>query len=156
MRGIRFSVIALALLGALWALGSWSEVIIDSQAPVSVDRPLVRDAIPADDPQLLQGSFCHWSGSSSSFGSSSTVKWARFDGGGRFVYGRIFTYSGSSGSYENRDPEKGGTYEVKGEMVLLRYDEGGCDVAQVKSRLSEGVITEMLFEGELYSPSLCR
>jgi hypothetical protein len=106
-------------------------------------------------PQLLRGRLCSWSGSSGGGSSFSTTYWARFDGRGRFVYGSESSYSGGNGSMNNGGAEGGGTYEVRGNRIILRYDEGGVDVAAVHNRAADGRITEVMFEGRLYAAALC-
>lgn len=173
-------VILIAVLSLMFAVIAFAEgrVVVDSDSlPVRknrfVDAPAAvvpagepasgaaapapaAPALPPNQPQLLKGSFCYWHGSSSSFGSSSTTKWAKFDGQRKFTYGRTFMYSGSSGSYTNHDPVKGGIYEVRGDWVLIRYDEGGDDSAKVSSRAPDGTITSLTYNNQLYSPSLCQ
>lgn len=132
--------------------------IVDSEKrlpfPPSKDNQ-PNTSIPANQPHLLQGTFCSWSGSSSSSGSYSTSRWAKFDGIGRFVYGSSSSYSGTQGNMYNGSPENTGVYEVRGKYIYLRYDEGGCDVANVYNRASNGVITEVMFEGTIYASVLC-
>ena len=55
----------------------------------------------------------------------------------------------------NNSRDSAGDYKVKGDHIYLRYDEGGCDVAKVYYRLSNGVITEVMFEGTIYAAALC-
>ncbi len=106
-------------------------------------------------PQLLRGKLCNWSGSSGGGSSFSSTRWARFDGRGRFVYGSGSSYSGGNGGMYNNGAEGGGTYEVRGDRIILRYDEGGVDVAVVHNRAANGMITEVMFEGRLYAAALC-
>ncbi len=110
---------------------------------------------PVNQPHLLKGTLCSWSGSSSSSGSYSSSKWAKFDGIGRFIYGSSSSYSGTPGSMYNNSPDGAGDYEVRGNHIYLRYDDGGCDVAKVYYRQSNGVITEVKFEGTIYAAALC-
>lgn len=106
-------------------------------------------------PQLLRGKLCNWSGSSGGGSSFSSTRWARFDGRGRFVYGSGSSYSGGNGGMYNDGAEGGGIYEVRGNQIILRYDEGGVDVATVHNRAANGMITEVMFEGRLYAAALC-
>jgi hypothetical protein len=110
---------------------------------------------PPNQPQLLQGTLCSWSGSSGGGSSFSTTRWARFDGRGRFTYGSNSSYSGGNGGMYNGGAEGGGTYEVRGDRILLHYDEGGTDVAYVYNRAGNGMITEVKFEGRVYAAALC-
>lgn len=130
--------------------------IVDSETGLPSSKDGQSDTqIPANQPHLLKGSFCSWSGSSSSSGSYSTSKWAKFDGVGRFIYGSSSSYSGNQGSAYNGSPKHGGAYEVRGKYIYLRYNDGGCDVAKVYNRASNGMITEVMFEGTLYAAALC-
>ncbi|MCD6293098.1 MAG: hypothetical protein J7M09_06585 [Deltaproteobacteria bacterium] len=132
--------------------------VVDSEkallSPSSKETP-AKNQVPVNQPHLLKGTFCSWSGSSSSSGSYSSSKWARFDGIGRFLYGSSTSYSGTAGSLHNGSRDSGGDYEVRGDYIYLRYDDGGCDVATVHFRTSNGVITEVMFEGSVYAAALC-
>jgi len=123
-----------------------------SSLPKDVESEFAKSA---NHNHLLQGPFCSWSGSSGSGGSYSSSKWAKFDGKGRFVYGSSASFSGDSGSMYNNSPDGAGVYELVGEQIFLRYAEGGCDVAKVYFRAESGMVTEILFAGEVYAPVLC-
>ena len=110
---------------------------------------------PPNQPRLLQGKLCNWSSSSGGGSSFSSTRWARFDGRGRFIYGSGASYSGGNGGMYNNGADGGGTYEVRGNRIILRYDEGGADIAYVHNRAANGMITEVMFEGRLYAAALC-
>ncbi len=106
----------------------------------------------------LQGTLCSYSGSSSSYGSyssSSTTKWAKFDGQGRFTYGSSSSFQSSAGMYSNPGGSQGGRYKVMGNRVKFSYDEGGSDFATINMRQNNGQITELQYGSDLYAASLC-
>ena len=162
----RYLSTVVALVGCLLLFLSLPVQSQDTSGKYVVDSekrlpfPLSKDnqpntSIPVNQPHLLQGTFCTWSGSSSSSGSYSTSRWAKFDGIGRFFYGSSSSYSSTQGNMYNGSPENAGVYEVRGKHIYLRYDEGGCDVANIYNRAANGVITEVMFEGTIYASVLC-
>jgi hypothetical protein len=109
--------------------------------------------------QALFGKFCYWSGSSSSYSgtSSSSTRWAYFDGKGAFSWGSESSFSsqegiayGSQGGGENR-----GTYSVKEKVVILMFPDGSQSQASITMVQNDGRITELTFEGKLYAKALC-
>lgn len=105
----------------------------------------------------LQGSYCHWSGSSSSYSGSSYSSTRRltFDGQGRWSHGSESSFSGSAGSAYGSGGGEGGSYRVQGERILYATDAGEQGVATVNMRQDDGRITEIMLDGELYAKSLC-
>ncbi len=105
---------------------------------------------------LLQGKYCSYS-SSGGYGSSSysSSNWAYFDGQGHFQYGSGGYYSGGGDLYGSEGADGRGTYEVRGNTIILRYSDGSSDRAYVYNRGDGGRITEVKYGDTLYAPQLC-
>jgi hypothetical protein len=106
---------------------------------------------------LLRGTFCHWSGSSSSYSGSSyshTIRVA-FDGQGHFVTGSETSFGNSSGLGYGQGEGASGTYRVVGREVYLNFSDGSQGVATVHNSAADGTITELMYNGDLYAPQLC-
>jgi hypothetical protein len=103
----------------------------------------------------LQGTFCSWSGSSYGSSSYSNTKYISFDGQGRWTYGESSSYSGGSGMYAGQGGQDSGTYRVQGNVIYYKTNYGEQGAAQVHMRQNNGRITEIMVDGQLYSPSLC-
>lgn len=105
---------------------------------------------------LLQGKYCSYS-SSGGYGSSSysSSNWAYFDGRGNFQYGSGGYYSGGGDLYGSEGADGRGTYEVRGNTIILRYPDGSSDRAYVYNRGAGGRITEVKYGDTLYAPQLC-
>ncbi len=105
---------------------------------------------------LLQGKYCSYS-SSGGYGSSSysSSNWAYFDGRGNFQYGSGGYYSGGGDLYGSEGADGRGTYEVRGNTIILRYPDGSSDQAYVYNRGAGGRITEVKYGDTLYAPQLC-
>jgi len=107
----------------------------------------------------LQGTFCHWSGSSSSYGSYSSYSSTSrifFDGRGRWSLNSEASFSGEAGSaYSGGGNDASGTYRVAGDRIQYMTSTGEQGVATVNIRQADGRITEIYVDGELYSTSLC-
>ena len=105
---------------------------------------------------LLQGRYCSYS-SSGGYGSSSysSSNWAAFDGRGNFTYGSGGYYSGGGDLYGSEGADGRGTYEVRGNTIVLRYPDGSSDQAFVFYRGAGGRITEVNYGDTLYAPQLC-
>lgn len=106
---------------------------------------------------LLQGPFCHWSGSSGGGSGYSHSIRAYFDGQGGFQYRSESAFSGGSGQAygTGSDASNVGAYRVAGDRVYLSFSDGTAGVAFVHNRKADGTITELLYDGDLYAPSLC-
>jgi hypothetical protein len=84
--------------------------------------------------QYLSGRYCNQGGQ---------AMWAYFDGQGNFQYGTTA-------------PEGYGAYRVQGNIVELVYPDGSYESVQIAQRASDGTITALQYEGQLFSPQLCR
>ena len=104
----------------------------------------------------LYGTFCSYSSSgyssSSSYSSSEHVS---FDGKGHYQYSSESSYSGGGDGYYGGDGGYSGTYRVNGNKVILTSSDGEVFVAYVHYVLSNGVITELKYDGTLYAKALC-
>jgi hypothetical protein len=105
--------------------------------------------------RLLRGRYCSFSGSSGGGSSFSTTYWAWFDGAGRFRYGSGSYYSGGGDLYGNEGEDGRGTYEVRGDTIMLRYPDGSSDRAYVYNRGAGGAITEIKYGNSVYAAQLC-
>jgi len=106
----------------------------------------------------LRGTFCHWGGSSnySSGSSYSHTERITFDGRGHWAFGSEASFSSGAGNYANGGgTDDSGTYRIRGNQIQYQTGAGEVGVAQVKMQGNDGSITEILVDGELYSPSLC-
>lgn len=104
----------------------------------------------------LNGTFCHYSGSSSYGSSYSHTEMITFNGQGRWTMGSQSTFSSNAGSgYSGNGNAGTGLYLIEGNKVLYQTAEGEQGAAQVNMQQSDGRITEIYVDGELYSPSLC-
>lgn len=155
--------------------GTWLELLYPDQSVVMFVKenavagrtPSAR--VPGDSPSkgagvrgnggqnhLLRGKYCTYSSSGmSGSGSYSSTAWAYFDGQGRFQYGSGSYYSGGGDLYGNEGADGQGTYEVQGDVIVLRYPDGSSDRAYVYNRGSGGRITEVKYGSSLYAPQLC-
>ena len=117
------------------------------------------DSAPASGSSLsrLQGRYCSYSGSGGAYGSSySHSNWAYFDGRGNFTYGSSSYSGGGAGSYYTNQGGNGrGTYRIRGKEILLLFPDGSGGRAYVYRQRSDGMITEVKYEGLLYAPALC-
>jgi hypothetical protein len=106
----------------------------------------------------LQGTLCNWSGSSSSYGSSSysSTRMISFDGRGHWNFGSESSFSGSAGmAYGGQGNENSGTYRIQGNQIYYSTSSGERGVAQVYFRQDNGRITEIKVDGAVYATSLC-
>jgi len=136
--------------------GNPGQVVVGANRGIAGASPnQTAPGLPANRPELLQGKYCNWSGSSGSGGSFSSTRWAKFDGRGHFIYGSGSSYSGNGGSMYNDGADGGGTYEVRGNRIILHYRDGSSDLASVYNRAANGMITEVMYDGALYATALC-
>jgi hypothetical protein len=126
-----------------------------SRATTGAGRPPAGGAKPSGSAAQLRGMLCRWSGSSGMSGgySSSTRVW--FDGAGKFSTRTESSFSGSAGSGYGSGPGGGGTYRVSGDTVHLTFGDGSTGTAKVNMRQTDGRITELMFNGQLYATGLC-
>ncbi|OQY06192.1 MAG: hypothetical protein B6I22_06030 [Desulfobacteraceae bacterium 4572_123] len=106
----------------------------------------------------LQGTLCNWSGSSSSYSSSSYSSTRRisFDGRGHWTFGSESSFSGTAGmAYGGQGGQESGTYRVAGNQIYYTTATGEQGVAQVHMRQDNGRITEIMVDGALYATGLC-
>jgi len=105
---------------------------------------------------LLAGTFCTYSGSSGGGTSYSSNPWVRFDGRNRFSYGTNAYYSGGGDAYATEGgADGGGTYEVRGNSIVLHFSDGTRGMASVHFRQNSGRITEVKYGSAVYAPQLC-
>ena len=105
---------------------------------------------------LLQGRYCSYSSSGGyGSGSYSSSNWAVFDGRGNFEYGSGGYYSGGGDVYGSEGADGRGTYEVRGDTIILRYPDGSSERAYVHYRGAGGRITEVKYGSTLYAKQLC-
>ena len=106
----------------------------------------------------LYGSFCHWSGSSGVYSSSSysTTDRITFDGKGNFAYGSETSFSSDAGIYANdNNNTQRGTYMVKGNSISLTFTDGSSYTFQVFIQQDWGEITEIKYGEKVYAKQLC-
>jgi hypothetical protein len=126
-----------------------------SRIKAGAGRPPAGGAKPTGSAAQLRGMLCRWSGSSGMSGSYSSSTRVRFDGAGRFSYSSESSFSGSSGSGYGSGPGTGGTYRISGDTVYLTFGDGSTGTAKVNMRQTDGRITELMFNGQLYATGLC-
>ncbi len=106
----------------------------------------------------LYGSFCHWSGSSGVYSSSSYSSTDRisFDGKGNFIYGTETSFSSDAGLYSNDDNNsQRGTYSVEGNNIYITFTDGSKYTLQVYVQQDWGEITEIKYGEKVYAKQLC-
>ena len=105
----------------------------------------------------LKGMLCSWGGSSSSSSSYSRSTRVSFDGKGGFRYASESSFGSGAGMAYGRNAGSGNTgrYRVAGDKVHLTFGDGSSGVAQVHMRQSNGRITEIKYNGQLYATGLC-
>lgn len=106
----------------------------------------------------LQGSFCNWSGSSSSYSGSSysSTRRVNYDGRGRWSFGAESSFSNNAGfGYGGGGTDNSGSYRIQGNAIYYTTDAGEQGVAQVNMQQNDGRITEIKIDGALYAPQLC-
>lgn len=106
----------------------------------------------------LRGRLCQWSGSSSSYSGSSYSRTAsiEFDGQGNAMYSSESSYSGNAGMAYGSSGGTRGQYQVDGNQVRIRLEDGSNVVAQVNMRQNDGRITELMANGKLWATGLCQ
>lgn len=105
----------------------------------------------------LRGRLCQWSGSSSSYSGSSYSRTAmiEFDGQGNAIYSSESSYSGNAGMAYGNSGGTRGQYQVEGNQVRIRLEDGSNVMAQVNMRQNDGRITELMANGKLWATGLC-
>ncbi|RLD76522.1 MAG: hypothetical protein DRJ10_13455 [Bacteroidetes bacterium] len=106
---------------------------------------------------LLNGTFCSYSGSSSSYSSYSSTTKVYFDGKGSFQYKSETSFSSNDGSYSNdgNDGVSTGRYDIKGNSIVLYFPDGTTGYADVYFKQDNGSISEIKYDGTIYAKNLC-
>lgn len=106
----------------------------------------------------LRGRLCQWSGSSSSYSGNSYSRTAmiEFDGQGNAMYSSESSYSGNAGMAYGNSGGTRGQYQVEGNQVRIRLEDGSNVTAQVNMRQNDGRITELMADGKLWATGLCQ
>lgn len=114
-----------------------------------------------NDNRLLRGMLCSYSGGST-MSHSDRVS---FDGQGRYSTGSESVYSASGndqygneswrGGGASNSAGGGGTYQVRGDVVILTADDGSSLEVKVNMRQSDGRITELMHGKKLFAAGLC-
>ncbi|MFH2139589.1 MAG: hypothetical protein ABII63_02210 [Pseudomonadota bacterium] len=106
----------------------------------------------------LRGRLCQWSGSSSSYSGSSYSRTSsiEFDGQGNALYSNESSYSGNAGMAYGNSGGTRGQYQVAGNLVTIRLEDGSQVVATVNMRQNDGRITELMENGKLWATGLCQ
>jgi len=105
----------------------------------------------------LKGMLCSWGGSSSSGSSYGRSTRVSFDGKGNFRYASESSFGSGAGiAYGQRSgPANTGRYRVTGDKIHFTFGDGSSGTAQVNMRQSNGMITELMYSGQLYASGLC-
>lgn len=105
----------------------------------------------------LRGRLCQWTGSSSSYSgtSSSRTQSAQFDGQGNLIYSSESSFSSNEGLAYGGSGGTRGVYQVQGNTVNIRLEDGSEFRAQVNMRQNDGRITELMIDGKLWAGALC-
>jgi len=106
----------------------------------------------------LYGSFCHWSGSSGVYSTSSYSSTDRitFDGKGNFAYGTETSFSSDAGIYANdNNNTQRGTYSVEGNNIYVTFNDGSKYTLQIYVQQDWGEITEIKYGEKVYAKQLC-
>lgn len=105
----------------------------------------------------LRGRLCQWTGSSSSYSgtSSSRTQSAQFDGQGNLVYSSESSFSSGAGLAYGGSGGTRGVYQVQGNQVQIRLEDGSEVAATVNMRQNDGRITELMINGKLWATGLC-
>lgn len=114
-----------------------------------------------DNNAFLRGMLCSYSGGST-MSHSDRVS---FDGRGHFSTGSESVYSASGtdqygneswrGGGGSNSAGDGGTYQVRGEVVILTAADGSSAEAKINMRQSDGRITELMVGKKLFAAGLC-
>ena len=106
----------------------------------------------------LQGNFCSYSGSSSSYSGTSYSSTSKiyFDGQGQWSMSSESSFSGTVGAYyNNQGSDESGRYVVNGNQIFYQTNTGEQGIAYVHNKSGDGRITEIKVDGTLYAPALC-
>ncbi len=126
-------------------------------------RAAARRAAPAAPPAAagssaqIKGRMCNWGGSSSSYSGSGYYRITTmvFDGAGGVVYSNEATFGSDAGGYYGKSGGTPGTYQVSGDTVHIRLQDGSTTTARVNMRQKDGRITELMINGKLWAGALC-
>ncbi len=103
----------------------------------------------------LNGTYCSWSGSSSSSSSYSSTRRISFDGQGSWSFGSESSFSSGAGAAYGGGGGDSGTYRVVGDQILYQTGTGEQGAAIIKVRRNDGSASEIEVDGALYAPQLC-
>ena len=102
---------------------------------------------------LLQGRLCSYSSSYNGGYSHSDMLY--FDGRGNYST-RAQTYSsGSSGAYVNENDGSSGRYRVEGGVLYVQTDDGRSFQGKIIEQKSDGRITGIDVNGNVFAAGLC-
>jgi len=108
----------------------------------------------ANDTYLLNGRLCSYSSSYNGGYSHSNILY--FDGRGRYFTSEQTYSSGSSGSYlNNGESDGGGIYSVDGINIYVKVNGGNSFNGKVVQRDSNGEITGIDVNGNIFAKGLC-
>ena len=120
-----------------------------------------KGATGSNDNRLLRGMLCSYAGGST-MSHSDRIS---FDGRGHFGTGSESVYSASSndqygneswrGGGANNSSGNGGTYQVRGDVVVLTAADGSSAEVKINMRQSDGRITELMYGKKLFAAGLC-
>lgn len=104
----------------------------------------------------LRGTLCMWAGSSDSNSGYSRTEKISFDGQGNFTYGKESSFSSDAGiAYGSNPNVQRGTYSVEERYVILKFQTGETYKVEINMRQDNGMITELMYNGQLYATALC-
>lgn len=104
----------------------------------------------------LKGRLCNWGGSSSSSSGYYRITSMVFDGAGGVVYSSEATFGSDAGGYYGKSGGTPGSYQVSGDTVQIRLQDGGTTTARVNMRQNDGRITELMINNQLWAGALCQ
>ena len=113
-----------------------------------------RSSTHGSDTYLLSGRLCSYSSSYNGGYSHSNILY--FDGKGRYSTSEQSYSSGSSGTYLNNTQSDGsGTYSVDGINIYVHVNGGKGFNGTVTQRSSNGAITGIDINGNIFATGLC-
>jgi len=106
---------------------------------------------------FLRGSYCEYSGSSSSYSETSYSNLNKIycDGAGKFSYGSESSFSGNTGMAYGNSNAHNGTYQIAGQQVTFTFSNGESYRMKINMVQNSGQITELMFGSKLYATGLC-
>ncbi|GAB4292940.1 MAG: hypothetical protein Kow0096_08170 [Thiohalomonadaceae bacterium] len=103
----------------------------------------------------LKGRLCNWGGSSGSTSGYYRLSAMVFDGSGGVVYSSEASFSSGAGGYYGQGGGTPGSYQVSGDTVQIRLQDGSQTTARINMRQNDGRITELMINGQLWAGALC-